>query len=89
MVYASLKSPEAINAYSNFARFGMLIIVGFFLLGGFRIIILPVVGLFYSLLGLPLPALTIEQTKTDTTLRSSASLRSTSSEYKNKYIKGK
>jgi Zn-dependent protease len=77
MVYASLKSPEAINAYSNFARFGMLIIVGFLLLGGFRIIIWPVVGLFCSLLGLPsLPALTIEQTKTD-------------SEYKNKYTKGK
>jgi hypothetical protein len=76
MVYASLKSPEAINAYSNFARFGMLILVGFLLLGGFRIIILPVVGLFYSLLGLPLPALTIEQIKTD-------------SEYKNKYTKGK
>ncbi len=76
MVYASLKSPEAINAYSNFARFGMLILVGFLLFGGFRIIILPVVGIFYSLLGLPLPALTIEQTKTD-------------SEYKNKYTKMK
>ena len=65
MVYARLKSPGAIKAYSNFARFGMLILVAFILLGGFRIIILPVVGLFYSLLGLPLPALTIEQTKTD------------------------
>jgi Zn-dependent protease len=60
MVYARLKSPEAINAYSNFARFGMLILVAFILLGGFRIIILPVVRLlFYSLLGLPLPALTM------------------------------
>jgi len=76
MVYARLKSSEAINAYSNFARFGMLILVGFLLLGGFRIIILPVVAVFYSLLGLPLPVLTIEQTKTD-------------SEYKNKYTKMK
>ena len=76
MVYARLKSPEAINAYSNFARFGMLILVGFLLLGGFRIIILPVVGLFYALLGLPpLPALTIEQITTN-------------SEHKNKYTKG-
>ena len=65
MVYARLKSPEAINTYSNFARFGILILVGFLLLGGFRIIILPLVGLFYSLLGLPLPALTIEQAKTN------------------------
>jgi len=60
MVYARLKSPEAINAYSNFARFGMLILVAFILLGGFEIIILPLVGLFYSLLGLPLPVLTID-----------------------------
>jgi len=74
MVYARLKSPEAINAYSNFARFGMLIIIGFLLLGGFQNIILPVVGLFYSLLGLPLPALTIEQITTN-------------SEHKNKFKK--
>jgi hypothetical protein len=38
----------------------MLILIGFLLLGGFNIIILPVVALFYTLLGLPLPALTIE-----------------------------
>ncbi|MHC4559733.1 MAG: site-2 protease family protein [Planctomycetota bacterium] len=60
MVYASLKSPEAINTYRRFAQFGMLILIGFLLLGGFNIIILPVVALFYTLLGLPLPALTIE-----------------------------
>jgi len=65
MVYARLKSPNAINAYSKFARFGMLILIAFLLLGGFQIIILPLVGLFYFLLGLPLPALTIEQTKTN------------------------
>lgn len=56
MVYASLKSPEAINAYNKFARYGMFILIGFLVFGGFRLI-LPVVGLFYLLLGLPLPAL--------------------------------
>ncbi len=63
MVYARLKSPEAINTYSNVARFGMLILIGFLLLGGFRFIILPLVAVFYALLGLPSPALTIEQAK--------------------------
>ncbi|MHC4171553.1 MAG: site-2 protease family protein [Planctomycetota bacterium] len=57
MVYARLKSPEAINTYRNVARFGMLILIGFLLLGGFQLIILPVVAVFYALLGLPLPAL--------------------------------
>jgi Zn-dependent protease len=65
MVYARLKSPEAINTYRNFARFGMLILIGFLLLGGFQIIIWPMVAVFYALLGLPLPALTIEQAKTN------------------------
>lgn len=60
MVYARLKSPEAINAYNRFARYGMFILIGFLLLGGFQLI-LPVVGLLYTLLGLPLPALTITQ----------------------------
>ena len=59
MVYAKLQSPEAINMYRNFSRFGMFVLIGFLLLGGFQIIILPVVALF-ALLGLPLPALTIE-----------------------------
>ena len=56
MVYARLKSPEAINAYNKFAQYGMFILIGFLVLGGFRLI-LPVVGLFYFMLGLPLPAL--------------------------------
>lgn len=60
MVYARLKSPEAINAYNRFARYGMFILIGFLLLGGFQLI-LPVVGLLYTLLGLPLPAMTITQ----------------------------
>jgi Zn-dependent protease len=59
MVYARLKSSRAINAYSNFARFGMLILVGFLFLGGFELIVLPAVAVFYILLGLPVPALAI------------------------------
>jgi len=65
MVYASVKSPKVINTYKYFAQFGMLILIGFLVLGGFERIILPVVGFFYSLLGLPLPALTIEDTQAD------------------------
>lgn len=61
MVYAKLRSPEAINAYNRFARYGMFILIGFLLLGGFQMMILPLAALFYALLGLPLPALTIEQ----------------------------
>lgn len=56
MVYASLKSPEAVNAYNKFARYGMFILIGFLVFGGFRLI-LPLVGLLYILLRLPLPIL--------------------------------
>jgi Zn-dependent protease len=57
MVFANLKSPESVRAYSQVAQFGMLILIGFLVLGGFEKIILPVVGLLYALLGLPLPRL--------------------------------
>ena len=56
MVYAQLKSPKAVNAYNKFARYGMFILIGFLVLGGFRLIF-PIVGLLYSLLRLPLPTL--------------------------------
>lgn len=56
MVYARLKSPQAINAYNKFARYGMFILIGFLVLGGFQLI-LPVVGVLYILLGLPFPVL--------------------------------
>ncbi len=56
MVYARLKSPKAINAYNKFARYGMFVLIGFLVLGGFRLIF-PIVGLLYSLLRLPLPTL--------------------------------
>jgi len=56
MVAARLKSPEAIRAYNRFAQYGIFILIGFLVLGGFELL-LPVVGLLYALLGLPLPAL--------------------------------
>ena len=56
MIYAILKSPGAIDAYNKFARYGMFVLIGFLMLGGFRLI-LPFVGLLYTLLGLPLPIL--------------------------------
>ena len=56
MVYAQLKTPEAVNAYNKFARYGMFVLVGFFMLGGLRLIF-PIVGLLYTLLQLPLPTL--------------------------------
>lgn len=56
MVYALLKSPEAIVVYNRFARYGMVIVIGFLVLGGFKLV-LPIAGLLYSLFGLPLPAL--------------------------------
>jgi Zn-dependent protease len=56
MVYAGLKSPEAIRAYMNYARYGMIVLIGFLVLGGFRLIF-PVVTTLYVLLGLPLPVL--------------------------------
>jgi len=56
MVAARLKSPEAIRAYNRFARYGLFVLIGFLVLGGFRLLF-PIVGLLYALLGLPLPAL--------------------------------
>ncbi len=53
MVYASLQSPEAINMYRNFSRYGMFILLGFIFLGGFERVVLPLVDLFFSILGLP------------------------------------
>lgn len=61
MVFARLKSPKAINLYKNVSRFGILILIAFIWFRGLDTIILPLVGLFYGLLRLPMPALTIEQ----------------------------
>ena len=60
MVHAVLKSPKAINAYRQVGQFGIFLLIGFLFLGGFERIILPVVGLLYGLLRLPIPTLTIE-----------------------------
>jgi len=56
IVYALLKSPEPIRAYMNYARYGMIVLIGFLVLGGFSLIF-PVVATLYALLGLPLPVL--------------------------------
>ena len=52
MVYAGLKSPKAIRVYMNYARYGMIVLIGFIVLGGFSLI-LPIVTMLYALLGLP------------------------------------
>jgi Zn-dependent protease len=57
MVYANLKSPQSIQVYRYVSQFGMFILIGFLVLGGFERVILPLVGLLYTLLGLPLPRL--------------------------------
>lgn len=56
MVYACLKSMETIGAYMNYVRYGMIVPIGFLVLGGFSLI-LPVVTTLYILLRLPLPVL--------------------------------
>jgi Zn-dependent protease len=54
MVYASLQSPQAINMYQKFSRFGMFVlIIGIIFLDGFERVILPLVDRFFSILGLP------------------------------------
>lgn len=56
MVYASLRSPELISAYRQFAQFGVFILIGFLWYNGFGKIIMPVVARLYVLLRLPLPS---------------------------------
>ncbi len=59
VVYASLKSPRAINIYSHFSQFGMIIIFGLVYLswsGRFNVfgrIIDPVISFVFNLLHLP------------------------------------
>jgi Zn-dependent protease len=55
MVYASLRSPAAISTYRYFSQFGMFVLIGFLLLGGFDRVIWPLVTRLYDLLGLPSP----------------------------------
>lgn len=57
MVYAKLKSREALAAYGTFSQFGMLILIVFVVFGGLQAIVYPVVGFFYTLLRLPLSSL--------------------------------
>jgi Zn-dependent protease len=60
MVYARLKSPQAIRTYNKFAQYSLLVLIGFLVLGGFFKLIFPLVGLLYAMLGLPLPTLTLD-----------------------------
>ncbi|MHC4705674.1 MAG: site-2 protease family protein [Planctomycetota bacterium] len=53
MVYAHLKSPQAIRTYNRFAQYGLFVVIGFLVLGGSKLIIPRLVGLLYLLLGLP------------------------------------
>jgi len=55
MVYATLRSPELIAAYRQFAQFGILILIAFLWFRGFERIVFPVVARLYVLLRLPLP----------------------------------
>jgi Zn-dependent protease len=57
MVYAKLKSREAIAAYGIFSQFGLLILIAFLVFGGLRILVYPVVGFLYTLLRLPFSSL--------------------------------
>jgi Zn-dependent protease len=63
LVCALLKSPQAVNTYHKFGRYGIFILIAFLLLGGFQTVILPLVALLYALLGLPVPGLTIKPAK--------------------------
>jgi Zn-dependent protease len=54
VIYASLKSQQALNIYKTFSQFGMLILVVLLLIGGFNLIIFPFVKVFFKLFNLPL-----------------------------------
>lgn len=69
LVYARLKSPRAVETYNRFARYSIIVLIAFLLLGGFRVTILPLAAIFYTLLGLPVPALTINPKNTENSNR--------------------
>lgn len=54
VVYATLKSPQAINAYRKFSQFGIFILIGLLFLGGINLIIIPMLEFFSSLFKVPL-----------------------------------
>ncbi len=57
IVYSLIKNKQVLSIYSNISTFGMFIVVGFLLIGGFERIILPAVGFLYRLSNLPVPVL--------------------------------
>lgn len=48
VVYASLKSPQAVNAYRHFSQFGIFILIGLLYLGGLDLIISPMLNFFFK-----------------------------------------
>ena len=54
IVYAGLKSPKAIKMYKYYSGFGIFILIGLLIFGGFSFIVLPVVKIFFKLFRLPL-----------------------------------
>ncbi|MBN2181641.1 MAG: site-2 protease family protein [Sedimentisphaerales bacterium] len=53
IVYAGLKSPKAVQIYRYVSQFGIFIIIGLIYIGGFDLIVEPVIGFFFYLLRLP------------------------------------
>jgi Zn-dependent protease len=49
VVYATLKSPQAVNAYRNFSQFGIFILIGLLFFGGIDLIINPMLDFFFKL----------------------------------------
>jgi Zn-dependent protease len=54
IVDAKLTSPRAVAVYRNFSQYGIFILIGFLYFRGLEVFVLPVVGVLYRLLGLPL-----------------------------------
>ena len=55
MVYASLRSPDLIRAYNQFARYGVFILLGLIFFGGIDRILWPIVDRLYEILRWPAP----------------------------------
>ena len=56
IVYSIIKNQHFMNIYNSVSNFGMLIVIGFLVFGGFDRVVIPMVGFIYRLTGLPLPA---------------------------------
>ncbi len=54
VIYASIKNPQVLNAYRNFSRFGIFILIGLLYLGGINLVIIPMLKLFSNIFNVPL-----------------------------------